>query len=751
MRAAGRSGGWPRALSRGAVACAIILGMEACGSGFEPQPVGRIDLSQTLLTVVLGDSVRLTASVQDHQGNPIPDVAPAWTSSNRSVAEVGPTGMIRGVGVGDATIQAAAQGQTATAQVRVRAIGGTRFSIVPSPATILVGTRARMSALVHDAAGHSTDAAVAWTSSDPAVAAIAADGEVTAVALGVTTISAMGDGETVTAQLAVSATPVASVELTPVSTSIPLGNVVAFSAVAKDAGGNVLPGRIITYRTSDPRKAVICADGLATGSGEGVVTITAESEGQSDTATLTVTPAAVATVSVTPGSATIGSGATVQLAASVKDAYGIVLTGRAVSWSTSAPGVATVSQSGLVTGVGGGQATITATSEGRSGTSQITVTAGGGGGVATVQITPGSAMVAAGGGKVQLTATVRDGNGAVIPNSAVTWTSNGTAASVSSTGLVTGSALGSVTITASSGGKSGTASVIVSRAAGVYATQGYCISHSQRKMDVYTPAASFPRPAPLAIFFHSGAWQSGDKSSPGWRFTLVKNELLARGYIVVNANYRLATATTNKWPAQIHDAKCAVRSLRGNSATWGTDPARVGAWGTSAGGHLAALLGLTDASDGPAIEGDGWLSQPSRVQAVVDMAGPTDLTRTDELNFDYTQVFTSSAAWAGASPVNWVNAGDSPFLIMHGTNDVVVEPIQATRLHNLLQLSGVGSTFQSITNGDHGFDPPASINPTQSQIVQQVATFFDANVKTLPVTAPVFLAASLRPYAEYAP
>src|SRR5687767_12891051 len=140
MRAAGWSGVWPRALSRGAVVLAIILGIEACGSGFEPQLVGRIDLSQTLLTVVLGDSVRLTASVQDPQGNPIPDVAPAWTSSNRSVAEVGPTGMIRGLGVGDATVQAAAQGQTATAQVRVRAIGGTRFSIVPSPATILVGS-----------------------------------------------------------------------------------------------------------------------------------------------------------------------------------------------------------------------------------------------------------------------------------------------------------------------------------------------------------------------------------------------------------------------------------------------------------------------------------------------------------------------------------------------------------------------------------------------------------------------------------
>jgi len=747
---AGRIGAGLHPLARGMVAFAILLVVEACGSGFEPQPVARIDLSQTLLTVVLGDSVRLTASVQDNQGNPIADLAPAWSSSNRSVADVSPTGMIRGVGIGDATIQAAAQGQTATAQVRVRALGGTRFSIVPSPATILVGTTARMSALVHDAAGHSTDASVTWSSSNPAVAAIGPDGDVTAVALGTTSISATGDGETVTAELAVSATAVASVELTPSSTSVPLGNVVAFSAVAKDAAGNVLPGRIITYRTSDPRKAVVCADGLATGSGEGVVTIIAESEGQSDSSTLTVTPAAVATVQVSPGTASIGIGGTVQLSASVKDAYGIVLTGRTVSWSSNASGTASVSSSGLVTGQNGGQATITATSEGHSGTSLITVTASGGT-PATVVITPSSAMVAAGGGQAQLTATVRDGNGTVLPNSPVTWSSNGSAASVSSTGLVTGAVQGNVTITASSGGKSGTAAVIIAKGAGLYGTQGYCASQAQRKMDVYIPANSFPRPLPAAIFFHGGAWTSGDKSSPGWRFTLVKNELLARGYLVVNANYRLATATTNKWPAQINDAKCAIRSLRGNMATWGTDPARIGAWGTSAGSHLAALLGLTDAGDGAFLEGDGWLSQTSRAQAVADLAGPTDLTKTSELNFDYSQVFTSSSQWPGASPINYVDAGDSPFLVMHGTNDTVVEPIQATRLHNLLQLTGVPSTFQSITNGDHGFDPPTTISPNQSQIVQQIANFFDANVKTLPATAPAFLAAAIRPYAENAP
>jgi dipeptidyl aminopeptidase/acylaminoacyl peptidase len=114
-------------------------------------------------------------------------------------------------------------------------------------------------------------------------------------------------------------------------------------------------------------------------------------------------------------------------------------------------------------------------------------------------------------------------------------------------------------------------------------------------------------------------------------------------------------------------------------------------------------------------------------------------------------VFTSTSQYGPASPVNYVTGDDGAFLIMHGTNDAVVDVIQSNRLHNLLQLAGLGSTFQSITNADHAFEPAASISPNQSQIVQQVANFFDVNVKTLPQTAPVFLAASLRPYSEDAP
>src|SRR5207244_4447319 len=133
--------------------------------------------------------------------------------------------------------------------------------------------------------------------------------------------------------------------------------------------------------------------------------ITATSEGQSGTASITVAGAPVASVTVTPASASVQAGQTVQLTATLKDANGNILTGRTVTWSSNNTSVATVNNTGLVMGVAaGGPATITATSEGQSGTSSITVTPVP---VASVTVTPSTASVAVG-ATVQLTATPKD-------------------------------------------------------------------------------------------------------------------------------------------------------------------------------------------------------------------------------------------------------------------------------------------------------------------------------------------------------
>ncbi len=167
---------------------------------------------------------------------------------------------------------------------------------------------------------------------------------------------------------------------------------------------------------------------------------------------------AVASVEVTPSPASVPVGGTLQLTATLKDAAGAVLTGREITWSSSAVPIATVSTTGLVTGVAqGASVQIAATSEGISGTASVTVQVP----VASVQVAPAAASVAVG-GTVQLSATLRDAGGNILVGRTVAWTSSDVAiASASPTGLVTGVAQGAATITATSEGKTGTASMTV--------------------------------------------------------------------------------------------------------------------------------------------------------------------------------------------------------------------------------------------------------------------------------------------------
>lgn len=173
--------------------------------------------------------------------------------------------------------------------------------------------------------------------------------------------------------------PVVSVEVTPASANLVVGETVQLTATALNAEGEALPGRTATWTTDASSVATVSATGLVQAQGEGSATITATIEGKSGTSAITVTLSTVpvASVDVTPTSATVSVGNTVQLTATARDAGGQPLTGRTFTWTTSAPSVATVSSTGLVTGQAEGGATITATSEGQSGTSSVTVTSAG--------------------------------------------------------------------------------------------------------------------------------------------------------------------------------------------------------------------------------------------------------------------------------------------------------------------------------------------------------------------------------------
>lgn len=250
------------------------------------------------------------------------------------------------------------------------------------------------------------------------------------------------------------------------------------------------------------------------------------------------------------------------------------------------------------------------------------------------------------------------------------------------------------------------------------------------KMDVYYPSSA-TGPVPAVLHVHGGGWTKGDKALTAG--ALFVPELIKRGYLVASINYRLAPQY--KFPAHIQDVKCAVRYLRAHAADYGIAPERIGAFGGSAGGHLVALLGVTDESAGFDNSG-GWYDQSSRVQAVANQFGPSDLT----IIFEgakptlLAQVFGNTDRHSDivvrASPVTHVSPDDPPFLIMHGDKDKLVPLSQSQILYDRLKAAGVPATLVIVKNAGHGFLPADGLpNPTPIQLSNMLADFFDRYLK----------------------
>src|SRR5205809_352973 len=271
---------------------------------------------------------------------------------------------------------ATGKSDTATAVVSPVVVPVTAVVVAPATANVTVDSTVQLVAIPVDSAGTALGGrTVTWTSGAPGVATVSASGLVTGVSTGAATITAASEGKSGTAAMTVSSVPVASVAVSPTSASVAVGQTQQLSATPKDANGNPLTGRTVSWSSGNTAVATVAASGLVTGVGAGAATITAASEGQSGTAAITVTSVPVASVAVSPAAASVPVGQTVQLTATPKDANGNTLSGRTIAWASSNPAAATVNTSGRVTGVAAGTATITATSEGKSGTAAITVTA----------------------------------------------------------------------------------------------------------------------------------------------------------------------------------------------------------------------------------------------------------------------------------------------------------------------------------------------------------------------------------------
>ncbi|CAN5450795.1 N/A [soil metagenome] len=233
------------------------------------------------------------------------------------------------------------------------------------------------------------------------------------------------------------------------------------------------------------------------------------------------------------------------------------------------------------------------------------------------------------------------------------------------------------------------------------------------KMDVYRPAET-TGVAPVVVLIHGGAWIEGTKKD----FGPAGMELARRGVFAVSVDYRLGSPDVNKadrhlWPAMIDDVQSAVRFLRGHAKEYRIDPKRIGALGASAGAQLAMLLGTTDTRDKKT---DFFPKESSRVMAVVELSGPTDMGKDvpDGLTFLYKAVMGVEKAQAAdpirsMSPIRFVDKKTAPMFIIHGIVDVTVPVIHGQNMAAALKAKGIPYEAAFVEGADHGLSNPEAI------------------------------------------
>jgi acetyl esterase/lipase len=241
-------------------------------------------------------------------------------------------------------------------------------------------------------------------------------------------------------------------------------------------------------------------------------------------------------------------------------------------------------------------------------------------------------------------------------------------------------------------------------------------------------------PFPAIVCIHGGGWAGGNRQ--GYRGLI--EHAARKGYVAVTISYRLTQAdpqtrvAKHPFPAQIHDCKCAVRWLRSVADKYHIDKDRIGVTGGSAGGHLSLLVGLTDEKAG--LEGEGGHADySSRVQAVVNVYGPTDLSQAYE---DVPQVRgllealcggtpdTAAENYKSASPLTYVSKDDPPVLTLHGDSDKVVLVSQAKLLDEAMKKGEGRHELLILKDQGHGFAGEAA-----KQANDALWAFFDRELK----------------------
>lgn len=238
--------------------------------------------------------------------------------------------------------------------------------------------------------------------------------------------------------------------------------------------------------------------------------------------------------------------------------------------------------------------------------------------------------------------------------------------------------------------------------------------NARQKLDLFLPAdRAADKKLPVIVFVHGGAWLAGSKEQGrGQLMRYVKEG----GFAGASIGYRLSSEAI--WPAQIHDCKAAIRWIKANAEKHGLDPDRIIVWGSSAGGHLVAMLGTSsgvpemDGKIGPHTDKD------TRVAGVIDFFGPTDVSLMNSQRLpgtmDHDTADAPEAKLLGApvqtvpdkvksaNPLTYVDKSDPPFLIVHGDKDPLVPHGQSAILHAALEKAEVPVELHTVKDGGHG-------------------------------------------------
>lgn len=272
----------------------------------------------------------------------------------------------------------------------------------------------------------------------------------------------------------------------------------------------------------------------------------------------------------------------------------------------------------------------------------------------------------------------------------------------------------------------------------MYKDIAYAKQSQRQKLDIYLPPEA-KTPFPVILWMHPGGFNSGDKT---WFVEDIKEIALQRNYAIVSINYRLTPEAI--FPAQIYDAKAAVRWIRANASKYGFHPEKVVAAGVSAGGYLAALLGTSAGIKELEDLSMGNESQPSHVNAVVDLYGPIDFLKKEEhlrklgyemgrcgMDMPEAQLIGCCIEEAPdkcrmANPMTYINPKCPPFYIQHGTADKNIPYLQSVELAEALRaVIGQDKVHLELVPDAGHFD----MIHLSAKYVNKIFNFLDAHLR----------------------